>query len=69
MAKKPKIDFVEPPRLGTVIDWWKGSTLRLIDVEPYERADGSASCLLIWKSSYGRIGATGLRSNGIVWRT
>lgn len=63
------VNFSEVPSVGTQVRYWGGSTATLKDVEPYQRADGAHSVLLVWETSYGRIGATGLRSKSMTWRT
>ncbi len=61
------VDFVEPPRLGTTIKYFGGSTAELIEVQPYQRKDGSNSFLLFWQFADGKVGTTGLRSHGMTW--
>lgn len=65
-AQAYKFDFTETPKIGTEVNYF-GHTLKLVDIEPYERKDGSASVLLKWKSPDGRVGRSGLRSKGITW--
>lgn len=67
-TRKYVFDFVEVPKIGTVVRYFSGNDLTLVDVEPYTRKDGSPSQLLVWQATDGRKGTSGLRSSGIFWR-
>lgn len=67
--RKYVFDFVEVPKIGTVVTYFGGNKLTLVDVEPYTRKDGTPSQLLIWQASDGRKGASGLKGDGLTWRT
>lgn len=43
------IEFICPPTLGTVIEL-DGQGYELVEVQPYDRIDGTASNLLVWKA-------------------
>jgi len=63
-----KIDFQDPPEIGTVIPYYSG-TLTLIDTQAVVKKDGSPGVVLVWRRNDGIIGTSGLSSNSLSYPT
>jgi len=61
------VAFTQAPPIGTQVTYWGGHAITLIEVRPYMRKDGRESNLLVWETSEGRKGTTGLRSKSLTW--
>ncbi|WP_313534254.1 hypothetical protein [Haematobacter sp.] len=60
--------FPAVPPIGTVLNYTKGRTIKMIGSEPYVRKDGQKSAVLVWQCSDGRTGTSGLTAGGLDFR-
>ena len=63
-SSRPLIDLAEVPPIGTLLLAPQG-TMRLVEVQPYTRIDGTPSQVLVWQDNANRRFTSGLRGKSL----